>query len=467
MRNRCCRFYYIVSFLVALLFANNTQAQLSITVTSIPPTTPPGSDIYIAGNFNNWNPGDAAYQLTEGAPGSYYITIHPSPGTIEYKFTRGSWATVEGSSTGSYIPNRTYNYTGNVTSIDVSIAGWEGKGGTHTAADNVFILDEDFYIPQLDRTRRVWIYLPPDYESSAKRYPVVYMQDGQNLFDAFYSFAGVEWEVDESMNELNQDGDDGAIVVGVDNGGVDRINEYSPWFHPQYGGGDGELYASFLANTLKPHIDSHYRTLPAREYTAIAGSSLGANISLFTAIEYPDIFSKVGIFSPAFWFSDSIYEHVTEKGIVAPMRFYFVAGDHESATIIENMMEMFDTLESAGQPENEMELIHHADGAHSEWYWAREYPAAYEWLFDNIILGYNPLRIADDFIYPNPAGKFLGIKGKVDDLPYSIYSPEGVLISRSVIRNEQVDISGLPQGMYILELKTGKNEMAIARFIKL
>ena len=458
------RFIYL---LVVILWTSITYAQLSITVTSIPPTTPPGSDIYIAGNFNNWNPGEMAYKLTEGTPGSYYISIHPPQGIVEYKFTRGSWATVEGSSTGSYIPNRIYNYSGNVTSIDVSIAGWEGKGGTHTAADNVFILDEDFYIPQLDRTRRIWICLPPDYESTGKRYPVIYMHDGQNLFDEYYSFAGVEWEIDESMNALNDEGDYGAIVVGIDNGGSDRINEYSAWVNPNYGGGDGELYAAFIVNTLKPHIDSNYRTLPAREYTAIAGSSLGANISMFTAIEYQDIFSKVGIFSPAFWFSDSLYMHVMNEGVHAPMRFYFVAGDHESATIIADMMEMFDTLESAGQPDNEMQLIHHADGSHSEWYWAREYPAAYEWLFENIVLGYNPLRIVDDFIYPNPAGKFLGIKGGKNDLPYSIYSPEGVLLSRSVLRNEQVDISGLPPGLYILELKTGKHEIAVARFMKL
>src|SRR5687768_7450830 len=439
--------------------------QLTIHITSIPASTPPDPDIYIAGNFNNWNPGNPSYLLTDTGNETFSITFSPPAGEIEYKFTRGSWGTVEGTAEGNFIPNRTYNYTGGVQSINVSIAGWEDTGNDHTAAENVHIIDEAFYMPQLDRTRRVWIYLPPDYETSAKKYPVVYMHDGQNLFDAFYSFAG-EWKVDESMNILFNDSDYGAIVVGIDNGSNHRIDEYSAWVNSSFGGGDGELYADFLVNTLKPFIDSNYRTLAGREYTAIAGSSLGANISLFTAIEYQDVFSKVGIFSPALWFSDSIYYQVTEEGLQEELRFYFVAGDNESSTMISDIMDMIDTLLTEGAEAENIRFIHHADGAHSEWYWAREYPAAYEWLFDELILGAHPLRTVKDFIYPNPADNYLRIKSEDSIIPYTIYSSLGKVVYSSKTSNHSINISGLSPGFYFLEIKSGNDQYFINRFIK-
>ncbi len=359
--------------------------QLTINITSIPASTPPGTDIYIAGNFNNWNPGLANYKLINNGNGTFTITFSPAAGTLEFKFTRGSWATVEGNAAGTVIPNRTLVYNGGTQEVNLTIAGWEDGGPSHTAADNVTILDEDFFMPQLNRNRRIWIYLPPDYDSTSKQYPVIYMHDGQNLFDVFYSFAG-EWKIDESLNSLFTAGDYGAIVVGIDNGGSNRTNEYSNWKNGNYGGGQGELYAEFLVATLKPYIDSHFRTLPGREYTGIAGSSMGGFISLSTAIEYQDVFSKVGVFSPALWFSDSIFQQVVNEGIDEDMRIYFIAGDNESQTMVPKMIAMRDTLLSLGMDPEDIELVHDADGAHSEWYWAREFPDVYEWLFDDLIL---------------------------------------------------------------------------------
>lgn len=456
------RFLFLLTIFVIW---NISLAQLTINVISIPPTTPPDDDIYIAGNFNNWNPGSTTYKLSDNGNGSFSITFTPQTGQLEYKFTRGSWDTVEGNASGNYIPNRTYNYTGGVQTVEVSIAGWEGMGDVHTATDNVTIMDEDFYMPQLDRTRRIWIYLPPDYDSTSKHYPVIYMQDGQNLFDAFYSFAG-EWKIDESMNALFDNGDYGAIVVGIDNGGNERINEYSAWVNPNYGGGDGELYGEFLVNTLKPYIDSNYRTLIGREYTAIAGSSLGANISMYAAIEYQEVFSKVGIFSPAFWFSDSIYLQVSQESIDQEMRFYFVAGDNESSTMIPNMVEMYNTLATSGVDVKNMNLVHHADGAHSEWYWAREYPDAYEWLFSDLTLNTHQLRIVKEFIFPNPTDKFVRVKTEEFNIPYTIYSPLGVVIRSAKTQHDRIEVASLPPGFYFLEINTSKNISYISKFIK-
>ena len=132
------------------------------------------------------------------------------------------------------------------------------------------------------------------------------MHDSQNLFDNYYSFAG-EWGIDETLNSLFNAGDYGCIVVGVDNGGVERINEYSPWVNASYGGGDGDKYARFIVETLKPYIDQNYRTSPEREKTGIMGSSMGGLISFYIGLKYQEVFSKIGIFSPSFWFSKECY----------------------------------------------------------------------------------------------------------------------------------------------------------------
>ncbi len=442
------------------------HAQLTIHITSIPASTPPGDTIYIAGNFNNWSPGNLSYRLTKDTNNIYSVTFSPPTGTIEFKFTRGSWATVEGTAGGTYIPNRTYNYTGGIKNVNVTIAGWEGAGGNHTAADNVQVLDDNFYMPQLNRHRRIWIYLPPDYQTSTKRYPVLYMQDGQNLFDIATSFAG-EWKIDESMNDLFGLGDYGAIVVGIDNGGADRADEYCPWVNAQYGGGNGEAYSSFIVNTLKPHIDSTFRTRPEREYTGIGGSSLGANISVFAAVEYQDVFSKVGVFSPAFWISDSIYQYIVNKGIHQELRFYFIAGSNESSTNISDMQAVYDTLAYAGEDESNMKFISSPDGAHSEWFWAREYPAAYQWLFSNLILTTKRPTEKKGYLFPNPASDLLWIRSDEGSIHVTIYSETGQIMDDEDVNNESIDISKLPSGIYIMEIKSLYDSgFSMTRFVK-
>lgn len=171
-----------------------------------------------------------------------------------------------------------------------------------TAADHVKIISEHFEMPQLNTTRRIWIYLPPDYQNPHKHFPVIYLHDGQNLFDAKTSYAG-EWEADEALNRLSQATGKGIIAVGIDNGGDRRIAELSPFKNEKYGGGEGEKYVRFITETLKPYIDRHYRTKSNKKNTMIGGSSLGALISVYAAVAHPSTFGKVLAFSPAFWFN--------------------------------------------------------------------------------------------------------------------------------------------------------------------
>ena len=162
---------FVALFCLLLRLSFSLQAQLTIKVTSIPINTPAGASIYIAGNFNTWNASDPTKILTKSGT-EYSITINPAPGALEFKFTRGSWPTVEGNAAGTYLPNRTFNYTGGTQTLNLTILSWEdlGTGTPGTAAANVQILDNAFYIPQLNRNRRIWLYLPPDYNSSSKRF---------------------------------------------------------------------------------------------------------------------------------------------------------------------------------------------------------------------------------------------------------------------------------------------------------
>ena len=164
---------YSLLFLFIHCTVFTAHGQLTLKVTSIPPNTPPGANIHVAGSFNNWNPGDATKILTNNGSGQYQITINPPTGEVKFKFTRGSWATVEGNQNGGFLPDRVLLYNGLPTTVNLTILSWEDlvAGGNGTAAPNVQLLDEDFYMPQLDRVRRIWIYLPPDYLTSSKKYP--------------------------------------------------------------------------------------------------------------------------------------------------------------------------------------------------------------------------------------------------------------------------------------------------------
>lgn len=431
-------------------------AQLTLKVTSIPANTPSDGDIYVAGTFTEWAPDNPDFILSEQEDGSFQITVNPSPGLLKFKFTRGSWDTVEGNAEGGFLPDRQLQYDGGEQTVELSILSWEGQSpGEGTAADNVFILSEEFDIPQLNRKRRIWIYLPPDYGSSGKYYPVLYMQDAQNLFDNNTSFSG-EWQVDESLNQLFSQGDPGIIVVGIDNGGGDRLNEYTPWSNPTHGGGEGDAYTKFLIETLKPHIDANYRTRPEREYTGIMGSSLGGLISMYAVINRQDIFSKAGIFSPSFWFTEDIYRLVEELGKQDDLRIYMIGGVTESSSMVNDLNRMYSTLQNVGFQAAEVNLLTHADGQHSEWYWAREFPAAYQWLFANTLPTHT--QEPKDFkikMSPNPTDSILRFTVPADlgAVHFELYDLNGrKVMERQKLNGQAIHLKQLSSGTYLVNL---------------
>lgn len=166
------------------------------------------------------------------------------------------------------------------------------------------------------------MYLPKDYLESAKEYAVVYMHDAQNLFDAQTSYVG-EWQVNEYLDSIS---DQNTIVIGIEHGNDKRMDELTPFANEKYGGGKADDYLDFMINTLKPKIDATYRTRKDPTHTTIFGSSLGGLLSFYAVIKFPQTFGNAGVFSPSFWFSNRIFDWVSESDLDPNARFYFLVG---------------------------------------------------------------------------------------------------------------------------------------------
>jgi predicted alpha/beta superfamily hydrolase len=357
------------------------MGQITIIVDEIPFNTPSAQQIYIAGTFNKWTPN--ATPLAKMADGRFKITL-PFEEEIKFKFTRGDWNSVECQIDGSFLPDRAVRGASKEKEFHVKIVGWNDFNSTtkfSTANEGVSVMTDSFYIPQLNSYRRVWVYLPSDYATSKEHYPVLYMHDGQNVFDASTSFSG-EWCVDETLAKLEKEKGLKVIVIAIDNGQDKRLNEYTPWSNPKRGGGDGAKYMDFIVHTLKLHVDSLYRTKPQREFTGLMGSSLGGLISMYGIMEHPDVFGRAGVFSPSFWFSDQAYQQVKAKGKpLEDTKIYMIIGRKEGSEMVKGGEKMNKTLRKNKFTDAQFKTILHEDGAHSEWYWKREFEQAVLWLF--------------------------------------------------------------------------------------
>ena len=286
---------------------------------------------------------------------------------------------------GAGIQNRSLKLTSDTT-INMTVEEWadniERKPRVSTASKNVHIIDTAFFIPQLNRTRRVLIYLPPDYTTSKKRYPVLYMHDGQNVFDDLTSFAG-EWGVDETLDSIS-DHKGEMIVVAIDHGGTHRINEYCPYDMSEgpngekYGKGEGDKYVDFLVKTLKPFVDKNYRTLKSKQNTFIAGSSMGGLISMYAVLKYPKLFGGAGVFSPAFWIGPKIFDDIRAKGNKVNTKIYFYCGEQEGENMATYTEKAFSEMRKVSN--SKMICVIRPEGKHSEWVWKEEFPLFYLWL---------------------------------------------------------------------------------------
>lgn len=251
---------------------------------------------------------------------------------------------------------------------------------TSTVTDNVQVLPYQFAMAELDRQRSVRLYLPPSYHQSDKSYPVIYMHDGQNLFDDMTAFAG-EWGIDESLNLLAQEPGLEVIVVGIDNDAEFRMNELSPWENKRFGEAQGKQYMDFIVEVVKPYIDTNFRTHSERLHTAIMGSSMGGLISHYAIHAYPEVFSKAGVFSPAYWYSQDVFSFSKLKKAPLDARLYVMYGDKEGNGMIADTDRMQRQLRQQGHPRKNSLFKRVPNGEHNEQLWRTEFSEAVQWLF--------------------------------------------------------------------------------------
>jgi predicted alpha/beta superfamily hydrolase len=236
-----------------------------------------------------------------------------------------------------------------------------------------------FASPQLNNKRSLHIYLPPSYEeNAAKRYPVIYMQDGQNLFDARTATYGVAWRLGETLNRLVATGVmDEAIVVGID-GTANRIEEYTPCCDPKYGGGRLDDYDAFVTQAVKPYVDRTYRTIPGKDTTAIMGSSLGGLAAFSIAQRHPNVFGKAASLSGAFWWNDGMTAAKLPARV--PVKFYLDAGSGDDSAA--DTLKLRDALLAKGYKEGDDLMFYQAEGARrDEAAWGARADKPLTWFF--------------------------------------------------------------------------------------
>lgn len=268
------------------------------------------------------------------------------------------------------------------TSFASSAADIPAPPKASTALRGVSILPDPVEIPGLQRKRQIRMYLPPNYATSGKRYPVLYMHDAQNLFDDATSFAG-EWKVDETLDALAKEGRLELIVVGIDNGGDKRLTELNAWDNPRFGAGEGKQYTDFIVHTLKPAIDATYRTLPGRAHTAIMGSSMGGLASHYAIARYPQVFGKAGVFSPAYWTAAPAYDFMASHPLPKDARVYLLMGEKEGDSMVPDVQRMAQVVRASGHPAANTVLKIVPEQKHNERFWSSELREALLWMFAN------------------------------------------------------------------------------------
>ena len=243
----------------------------------------------------------------------------------------------------------------------------------------------------LGNRRDVLVYLPPGYRRfSRKRYPVLYLHDGQNVFDAATSFSGVEWGVDETAERLiRQKRIEPLIIVAIANMGEERVHEYAPTRgvidakakRKKRSRGLARLYGHFLMDELKPNIDRKYRTKPGSEFTGLGGSSLGGLVTLAIGILYPRAFSRLIVMSPSIWWDDfAIYRLVDSIEEKAPLKIWLDTGTAEPGW--EQARELRSRLVEKGwRLFNDLQYLEAKGADHSEAAWAARVDPALRFLF--------------------------------------------------------------------------------------
>jgi predicted alpha/beta superfamily hydrolase len=242
-------------------------------------------------------------------------------------------------------------------------------------------------------TRWLRVWLPPRYDDASnagRRYPVLYLNDGQNLFESSTAFNGIEWGVDETADRLiRQEEIPPLIIVGLDNAGKNRIREYMPFrsLQPMLLRGQGSRYPDFLTNEVMPFMARNYRVAEGPENTGLGGSSLGALIALFTAAVRPGLIGRLLVESPSLWASNRQMIRASRNVQRWPDRIFLGVGTAEAGredknrSVVDDVRELANILQRAGLDDKRLRLVIEEGAAHTESSWARRFPNALQFLY--------------------------------------------------------------------------------------
>ena len=348
-------------------------------------TTPSYDDrpVFISGNFCDWLPDLDAFRMKPTGPGQYVYEFSPEmalPETVDYKYTRGGWDHVELDASGEGVINRTLTPSTHLKQEYVPHWRWFGMPFNPELLPRIELVGDAFKVPQLERTRRVHVLLPHDYAYTDKRYPVLYLHDGQNLFGGGTGYGS--WEIDQKMALLAARCHHEVILISIDHADDERIREFT-LYRTRAGAGRGQHYLDFIRQTLKPIVDHQFRTLPDASHTGIGGSSLGGLISIYAGLMHPEVFGRLLVFSPSLWISPKIYFDAIRFQAPVPMKAYVYGGEQESSYMVPNIERFNEALARQGYGGNPIEIHLSVDptGTHQEAHWSREFPKAVEWLF--------------------------------------------------------------------------------------
>lgn len=468
------------------------QAQVVLQLKQLPSNTPRDAHFSLICEQNNWNAtADSAYFFKK-VKNNWVLNLPVITDTFYYKITRCSNVGVEADSAFNEIKNRII-YPKQVGKIDLKVSNWIDFKKEHSATDNVEVVKDSFYSKNLGYSKKIWIYLPNDYyKDKLKRFPVIYILQGQNAFDN-YTADATEWRIDETLRSLQFKNDNGCIVVAIENNKklTDRETDY---FYKGFLKSDTSLaldFEYFIVNELKHYIDSAYKTKKYRDFNAIIGAGKYASFALAVALSNQFSFSKVGMFSPVFANKDSMFSLYVDEKRNWSMKVFITVGSNDSIAkpeVVDDLVSRL--LEKCDFFDSEVNIVPKAKGNHNETFWASMFKPAYLWLFE----GSNNPKTNNRFnntnyvereitakVYPNPATTAISIETDasaikiidengnfIKDIPV-VQPPRISYYGRTMVLNKvevkkiDLNVSDLKRGNYYVVFTDNSIKKSVSR----
>uniref|UniRef100_A0A7V2ZJD4 Histidine kinase n=1 Tax=Ignavibacterium album TaxID=591197 RepID=A0A7V2ZJD4_9BACT len=374
----------ILTLIVSTLLQSISSSQIKVKIDVTSNSVKENENIFIAGNlpqFGEWSPNKVPLMKVDAFLWSMTFELNKGD-FIEFKFTKGDWNS-EALTDDKLVPSNHKLTVANDTTLYFKINYWkdEYKINIPDTITGKFVHFKNFDAKEI-QDRDIIVWLPPDYNPfDGKRYPVLYMHDGQNIFNPATSSLGFDWRIDEIADSLIRINEiPSLIVVGIYNSGR-RFYEYSNT-------AEGKKYAQFLVNELKPFVDNNFKTLPDRNNTFVAGSSMGGLISFILGWEYPEIFSRMICVSPAFKIRNVDYVSAVKEysGAKKDLKIYIDNGGLGLEAELQNGIdEMLEALSAKGYKLNyDILWIKDSNAEHNEIAWSKRAPIFLKFLFDKI-----------------------------------------------------------------------------------